>query len=274
MLRDLMLRLVTQDDVGDPVRTRVPRRSVTGDGEHLQLVERLLGARLLASDGETVEIAHESLAVAWPRLRSWLDEDVDGLRIRRHLAVAAESWDELGRPDSELYRGVRQARAAEWQARAGASLTETERDFLHNSAALVEKEQRATEAQVRRERRLNQRLRLGLGAVAALLAVAIVAGALAITAAERRPAGRRRARPGALRRRPPARCRGAAVRRPRPFAAPRGRGRDAGRLGGHPHQPARDARPLSRPGGQRPECRPDLPHGPQHRDRPGGGDGR
>jgi DNA-binding SARP family transcriptional activator/energy-coupling factor transporter ATP-binding protein EcfA2 len=112
MLRNLMLRLVAPDEGGDPVRTRVPRRSVTGDEEHLKLVEQLLGARLLASDGDTVEIAHESLAVAWPRLRSWLDEDVDGLRILRHLAVAADSWDQLGRPDSELYRGVRQARAA------------------------------------------------------------------------------------------------------------------------------------------------------------------
>ena len=129
MLRDLMLRLVAQDEGGDPVCTRVSRRSVTGDEEHRELVERLLSARLLASDDETVEIAHESLAVEWPRLRSWLDEDVDGLRIMRHLAVAAESWDELGRPDSELYRGVRQARAAEWHARAQATLTDTERDF-------------------------------------------------------------------------------------------------------------------------------------------------
>jgi DNA-binding SARP family transcriptional activator/WD40 repeat protein len=184
MLRDLMLRLVTPDEGGDPVRTRVPRRSVTGDEAHLELVEQLVAARLLASDGDTVEIAHESLAVAWPRLRSWLDEDVDGLRTLRHLTVAAESWDELGRPDSELYRGVRQARAAEWHQRTNASLTDTERDFLHESALLADKEQRATEAQVRRERRLNQRLRGGLAAVAALLAVAIIAGAVALAARE------------------------------------------------------------------------------------------
>ena len=66
-----------------------------------------------------------------------------------------------------------------------ATLTDTERDFLHASAALADKEQRATEAQVRRERRLNQRLRGGLAALAALLAVAIVAGTVAYTAAQR-----------------------------------------------------------------------------------------
>jgi DNA-binding SARP family transcriptional activator/WD40 repeat protein len=184
MLRDLMVRLVSSDDAGEPVRTRVARRSVTPDDEHTAVVEALVGARLLSSDGDTVEIAHESLAVAWPRLRSWLDDDVDGLRIMRHLTVAAESWDELGRPDSELYRGVRQARAAEWRHGHEAELTPAERSFLDASAELGEAEQRATEEQVRRERRSNQRLRAGLAAVAVLLAVSIVAASLAKTAAD------------------------------------------------------------------------------------------
>ena len=185
MLRDLMVRLVSSDDAGEPVRTRVARRTVTSDDEHTAVVEALVAARLLSSDGETVEIAHESLAHAWPRLRSWLDDDVDGLRIMRHLTVAAESWDELGRPDSELYRGVRQARAAEWRRGHDPELTPPERAFLDASAELAESEARATEEQVRRERRSNQRLRAGLAAVAVLLAVSIVAGALAKTAADR-----------------------------------------------------------------------------------------
>ena len=182
ILHDLMLRLVAPDEGGDPVRLRVPLRAVAGDPQRVELVEQLLGARLLATDAGTVAIAHESLAVAWPRLRSWLDEDIDGLRVLRHLTVAAESWDELGRPDSELYRGVRQARAAEWHQRSDAALTQIELDFLHDSTTLADKEQRATRAQVRRERALNQRLRLGLAAVAALLAASIVAGATAVTA--------------------------------------------------------------------------------------------
>ncbi|WP_404384737.1 winged helix-turn-helix domain-containing protein [Knoellia locipacati] len=179
IVRELMLRLVSPDEGGDPVRTRVSRRAVTGDAAHADLVEQLVSARLLASDGDTIEIAHESLAIAWPRLQSWLDEDVDGLRIMRHISVTAESWDELGRPDSELYRGTRQARAAEWQARAAPALTAEERAFLAASADLAEREQQATEEQVHRERRLNQRLRLGLAATAALLAVAIILGTVA-----------------------------------------------------------------------------------------------
>ena len=72
--------------------------SVAPDEEHEAVIESLVRARLLSSDGDTVEIAHEALALAWPRLRSWLDDDVEGLRIMRHLAVAADSWEELGRP--------------------------------------------------------------------------------------------------------------------------------------------------------------------------------
>ena len=97
------------------MRSRVPRRTVATDDEHERLVELLVGARLVTSDDETVELAHEALARAWPRLRTWLDDDVEGQRILRHLAVAADAWDGMGRPDSELYRGVRLAQALEWQ---------------------------------------------------------------------------------------------------------------------------------------------------------------
>ncbi|MEO6413911.1 MAG: BTAD domain-containing putative transcriptional regulator, partial [Pedococcus sp.] len=185
MLRDLMLRLVVPGDSGDPVRTRALRRSVAADEEHEAVIESLVGARLLSSDGDTVEIAHEALAMAWPRLRSWLDDDVEGLRVMRHLAVAADSWEELGRPSGELYRGPRQANAEQWRTGSTPTLTPTERDFLDKSAALADAEARATEEQVRRERRSNQRLRAGLASVAVLLAVSVVAGALAKTAADR-----------------------------------------------------------------------------------------
>ena len=47
----------------------------------------LLPAGLVTADGEQVELAHESLIQAWPRLRSWLDEDVEGQRTLRHLTA-------------------------------------------------------------------------------------------------------------------------------------------------------------------------------------------
>ena len=47
-----------------------------------------------------------------------------------HLASAADAWDSLGRPESELYRGVRLVRTLDWQGRTRSTLTETEHDFL------------------------------------------------------------------------------------------------------------------------------------------------
>ena len=196
-LRSLLLRLVMPTDDGEPVRARVPRDKVTADEAHRWLVEQLVEARLLSIDGETVQIAHEALVRVWPRLRDWLDDDVDGQRLFRHLAAAAESWNAMDRPDSELYRGPRLSRTLEWRARSTADLNDTESDFLQASAALAEAERGATEARVARERRVNRRLRGSLAGVALLLAVALVAGFLALRGADQAREQRSRAQQAA-----------------------------------------------------------------------------
>lgn len=187
LLRQLMTRLVGTGEDSAPVRRRVPRHTIEQGQHRHALLERLIASRLLSSDGEVVEIAHESLTVVWPRLRSWLDDDVDGLRTMRHLAVSAESWDQLGRPPSELYRGVRQSRASEWRARADPApdLTPTETAFLEASACLAAREQQAAQDQMNRERRVNRRLRAGLVVTVLLAIVATSAGVLASLASRR-----------------------------------------------------------------------------------------
>ena len=129
-LRTLLLRLVMPTEDGDPVRARVPRAKIAGDEEQQRLVEQLVDARLVSTDGDSVQIAHEAFVQVWPRLRDWLDDDVEGQRLFRHLAGAADAWDGMGRPDSELYRGVRLARVAEWRDMADPDLNDTESAFL------------------------------------------------------------------------------------------------------------------------------------------------
>jgi WD40 repeat protein/DNA-binding SARP family transcriptional activator len=179
MLRDLLLRLVAATPDGVPVRSRVPRRTLVGDDIHDELIEQLVAARLVTSDGDVVEVAHEALAVAWPRLRGWLEDDVEGQRILRHVAGAADTWDAMDRPESELYRGLRLAQALEWRDRTGPNLGLTEQAFLDAGKALAEAEQRTAEDQARRQVRINRRLRVLLAGVAVLLAASIVAGLLA-----------------------------------------------------------------------------------------------
>lgn len=179
LLRDLLLRLVSPGPHGEPVRARVPRRLLTAEPQYATLVELLVGARLVTSDDHVLEITHEALARAWPRLRGWLEDDLEGQRILHHLASAADAWDGLGRPDSELYRGVRLARALDWRARSRAGLTGTERDFLEASRQRAEAEEQTAAERARAQARMIRRLRIDLAGAAVLLVLALAAGALA-----------------------------------------------------------------------------------------------
>lgn len=181
LLRDLMLRLVTSSPGGQLVRARVSRHLLLGtdDDPRASIVERLVSARLLVVDRDRVEIAHEALIRAWPRLRQWLDDDAVGRRVREHLTASAAAWEDLGRPDSELYRGVRLGQVLEWHANSGADLTPVEQEFVGASRALVEaelEEARRHAKQEREARRRTRRLAVGL---AAALALALVAAAAA-----------------------------------------------------------------------------------------------
>jgi DNA-binding SARP family transcriptional activator/WD40 repeat protein len=182
-LRSLLLRLVMPTEDGEPVRARVPRTKVAGDDVRRQLVEQLVDARLVSIDGDTVQIAHEALVRVWPRLRGWLDDDLDGQRLFRHLAGAADAWDAMGRPDSELYRGARLNRVLEWRDRAAPDLNDTETEFLAASTGLSQTELLAAETRIARERSVNRRLRGALAGVGVLLVLTLAAGVVAVRTA-------------------------------------------------------------------------------------------
>jgi WD40 repeat protein len=185
MLRDLVLRLVTGGVEGEPVRSRVPRRMLSSDPDHEHLIDLLVASRLVTSDAGIVEIAHEALAREWPRLRAWLDDDVEGQRILHHLTSAADAWDSLGRPESELYRGVRLAQTVDWRSHHDTVLTATEVAFLDAAERVAEAEQRSVAERARQQARLIHRLRGVLAGAAVLLVAALIAGTLAVRQADR-----------------------------------------------------------------------------------------
>jgi DNA-binding SARP family transcriptional activator/WD40 repeat protein len=197
-LRSVMLRLVSQGGDGEPVRSRVATSSLSGDADRERVLGLLVRARLVTSEEETVELAHEALARAWPRLRSWLDEDAAGHRTLRHLAAAAEGWESLGRPQSELYRGARLESVVEWRAATSPDLTPREETFLEASEAEAESERRQLVEHARRQARQNRRLRLAIGAVGLLLVAALLGGLLAYQQRRTAQAGGRQAAMSAL----------------------------------------------------------------------------
>ncbi|ANP51795.1 WD40 repeat protein/transcriptional regulator with XRE-family HTH domain/energy-coupling factor transporter ATP-binding protein EcfA2 [Streptomyces griseochromogenes] len=172
--RRLLLRLVTPGD-GTP-DTRRPTRHTElydiGGEETDQVLDALTRARLLTLDDGTVDLAHETLLTAWPRLRGWIQQDRERLRLHRKLTEAARAWEELGRDSGALYRGTRLTAAEKRFDAHRADLTELEHTFLTTSIAARRQEE---DAATRTTRRLH-RLRAGLSALAVL---ALLAGVIA-----------------------------------------------------------------------------------------------
>ncbi|MBF8283025.1 MAG: hypothetical protein HW378_1940 [Anaerolineales bacterium] len=162
--RNIFLRLTELGDADGAAETR--RRATfeelipqPDDAPAVRAVlTRLADARLIITDEGVAEVAHEALIREWPTLRGWLEENREGLRLHRHLTLAAEGWVRHGRDPGELYRGARLAQALEWAAAHPAELNRLEREFLEASQALVEQEAAEREAQRQRELEAAQRL--------------------------------------------------------------------------------------------------------------------
>ncbi|HLU65415.1 MAG TPA: serine/threonine-protein kinase, partial [Kofleriaceae bacterium] len=166
------------------VLAREELEQLLGGGRHAaSVIEKLVAARLLvASDdegGHRIEIAHEALLGAWPRLVGWRREDAEGARLRDQLRAAARQWEERGRPSGLLWRGDALAEARLWLDRHPGQLTGSEEAFAAASLA---------------EAARSRRLRRGLlaGAFAALAAVAVVLLVLNARATEARHLAQRR----------------------------------------------------------------------------------
>jgi WD40 repeat protein/DNA-binding SARP family transcriptional activator len=172
--RAILLRLADAEQP-TPVRRRVPLAELATDrGEDAAALAVLTESRLVTADGGTVEVAHEALLREWPRLRAWLEEDVEGRRLHQHLIHAAAEWGGSERDPAELYRGARLASALGWADSHYPQLNAIEREFLEASS-------QASEREAERQRRTNRRLRTLLAGLGALLAIAVVAGVVAIS---------------------------------------------------------------------------------------------
>jgi WD40 repeat protein/DNA-binding SARP family transcriptional activator len=163
--RRILLRLAGEGDGDAVVRRRVPLVDLEDAGV-AEVLSALADDRLVTIGKGEVEVAHEALLREWPRLRGWLEEDAEGRRLHQHVIHAARDWEASGRDPAELYRGARLAAALEWSAAHAGELNATEREFVAASRTASE--------------RSHRRLRALLAGLVALLALAVVAGAVAL----------------------------------------------------------------------------------------------
>jgi DNA-binding SARP family transcriptional activator/WD40 repeat protein len=182
----LFLRLVEPGGGTDHSRRKVVYEQLEGSSIDREVIDVLVEARLLTAGAEGIEMAHEALIEAWPRLRSWIDDNRDGIRMHRHLTSAAIAWDELGRDEGELYRGARLTSALSWLDDAAPDLSDLERAFLDAGVGM-------SEAQLRQQMRSNRRLRILVAASVVGVIAAAVGTLQAISKANDADRGRREA---------------------------------------------------------------------------------
>jgi DNA-binding SARP family transcriptional activator len=177
-VRRLLLRLCGTPEGTSDVRRRVPLTALPTDDDTRQALATLVDRRLVVVDHDTVEVAHEALLREWPRLRSWIDEDVQGRRLHARISDATQAWTAADGDSSELYRGTRLDSALDWAGTHDADLNFAERAFLDASAEEAARELDEARRRARDKTRSNRRLRWSLAALSAVLVVAVLAGLL------------------------------------------------------------------------------------------------
>ncbi|MGW5100921.1 nSTAND1 domain-containing NTPase [Streptomyces sp. NPDC004100] len=172
--RLLLLRLVRLGEDTHATRRRGTRRQLaeesTDPGKTEESLEALVRARLVTLDADTVEITHEALLHAWPRLRHWIDDNRTEHLLRQRLEEDGRAWESSHRDNSLLYRGSRLEQARDWAESAGDTyLTRGAKEFL------------AASVRLRRRTVIISR-----AAVAALVALAVLAAGSAVIASRQR----------------------------------------------------------------------------------------
>ncbi len=162
-------RLLTSYEVRDPDRPvsgSHPERALSGDGTR-DAAASSTGA-MRAGTAHRIEIVHESLLRAWPRLVRWQAQDEEGAVLRDQLKQAAHLWEEKSRSPDVLWTGTAFQEFELWRDRYKGKLTALEEEY---STAMIG---RATR---------RRRLRRSVGAVV-IVVLAGVAAAIAVSRQE------------------------------------------------------------------------------------------
>lgn len=129
-----------------------------GQGADAEAILRtLIDARLLTSyeahateprqtGGRRVEVVHESLLTAWPRLVRWRTEDEGGVQLRDQLRQAAHLWKEKGKPADLLWTGTSYQEYQVWCSRYPGGLSDTEEAFGRAMVELAGRKRRQRRA--------------------------------------------------------------------------------------------------------------------------------
>jgi WD40 repeat protein/serine/threonine protein kinase len=192
LTRQMFLRLVTLGEGTEDTRRRTPRaelQALAPDADTLDdILDTFASYRLFALDTDpgtrspTVEVAHEALLREWERLRQWLNDSRDEIKLQRQLQTMAQEWHTAKEDKSFLASGSRLEQLAKWAAETKLMLTPRERAYLDASLAERERQTRAEQERAARETQLEKRSQTFLRGLVAVLLLATL-GAFGLTGA-------------------------------------------------------------------------------------------
>jgi WD40 repeat protein/serine/threonine protein kinase len=192
--RQMFLRLVTLGEGVEDTRRRVTRSELLAIAPDPDVMDEVIDTyaeyRLLSLDNDagtrspTVEVAHEAILRIWERLRGWLTESRDDIKLQRQLGAMAAEWRASKQDSSFLARGARLEQFEKWVAETKLALTAAEHDYLNESVAAQAREHKSEierQAQVKvLEQRSVSRLRALVGTMFVALIIAIGLTAFAV----------------------------------------------------------------------------------------------
>ncbi len=159
-------------DAGEraPDTRRVADRDQFGAVEWA-LIQRLATTRLVVSTRRltgvhTVELAHEALLHAWPRLAAWVAANRDFRLWQEELRTALRAWENASRAPVRLLDSTRVETAEKWARRRRDEITAGEHAFIHAGRLAAA--------------RRGRRRRGAVAAVAAVCALGLVAAGIAV----------------------------------------------------------------------------------------------
>lgn len=199
-IKQMFLRLVTLGEGTEDTRRRVFMEELLSIGDKPKdmqnVIETFTRYRLLTLDHDpqtraaTVEVAHEALLRQWERLRDWLNEDRESLRLHRQLITSANEWEKSTQDNSYLLTGTRLGMFQEWTETSQIALNERESHYLLSSIQRQKELEKQEQERLQREAELERRsrFRIRLLAIVMTFAALISAGLLVIAIDQQRKA--------------------------------------------------------------------------------------
>lgn len=144
--------------------------------ENWLLVRHLADKRLVVTNQdvagtEIVELVHEALIDHWDYLREWLEMECEFRTWQDGLRNAQRKWENSGKDEGALLRGLPLVEARAWADVEGINLSPTDKDFIQASISLFEKK----DLEQKRTRR-----RISIGLSVCLLIMIVLAAFAAI----------------------------------------------------------------------------------------------